>query len=42
MRFGIGLARRAGLTRAQVLNTGDIDVIRQFVAAKRAGRPRLA
>jgi DNA polymerase (family 10) len=42
MRFGIGLARRAGLTKAQVLNTGDIDVIRQFVAAKRAGRPRLA
>jgi DNA polymerase (family 10) len=38
MRFGVGLARRAGLTREQVLNTRDIDTIRAFVAAKRAGR----
>ena len=38
MRFGVGLARRAGLTADQVLNTRDIDVIRAFVAAKRAGR----
>ena len=37
MRFGVGLARRAGLTASQVLNTRDIDAIRQFVAAKRAG-----
>ena len=38
MRFGVGLARRAGLTREQVLNTRDVDTIRAFVAAKRAGR----
>ncbi|BCS33872.1 hypothetical protein TBR22_A31000 [Luteitalea sp. TBR-22] len=38
MRFGVGLARRAGLTRAQVLNTGNVDAIRAFVAAKRTGR----
>jgi DNA polymerase (family 10) len=39
MRFGIGLARRAGLTKQQVLNTRDVDTIRAFVAGKRAGRP---
>ena len=39
MRFGVGLARRAGLTRAQVLNTRDVSVIRAFVAGKRAGHP---
>ena len=39
MRFGIGLARRAGLTKPQVLNTRDVDAIRAFVAGKRAGRP---
>ncbi len=38
MRFGVGLARRAGLTRQQVLNTRDLDTIRDFVASKRAGR----
>ena len=38
MRFGVGLARRAGLTREQVLNTRDVDAIRAFVAAKRNGR----
>lgn len=38
MRFGVGLARRAGLTKAQVLNTSDISAIRSFVAAKRNGR----
>lgn len=35
MRFGIGLARRAGLTASQVLNTRDVDAIRGFVASKR-------
>jgi DNA polymerase (family X) len=35
MRFGIGLARRAGLTASQVLNTRDVEAIRSFVAAKR-------
>lgn len=35
MRFGVGLARRAGLTADQVLNTRDVDAIRAFVAAKR-------
>ncbi|HTU99042.1 MAG TPA: hypothetical protein VMF13_00775, partial [Luteitalea sp.] len=39
MRFGVGLARRAGLTAAQVLNTRDVSVVRAFVAGKRAGRP---
>jgi DNA polymerase (family 10) len=39
MRFGVGLARRAGLTKQQVLNTRDVDTIRAFVAGKRAGRP---
>ena len=39
MRFGVGLARRAGLTAAQVLNTRDVSAIRAFVAGKRAGRP---
>ena len=38
MRFGVGLARRAGLTKAQVLNTRDVSAIRAFVAAKRHGR----
>ena len=38
MRFGVGLARRAGLTKAQVLNTRDVDAVRAFVAAKRRGR----
>ncbi|AMY10954.1 DNA polymerase/3'-5' exonuclease PolX [Luteitalea pratensis] len=39
MRFGVGLARRAGITKAQVLNTRDVSAIRDFVAAKRQGRP---
>ena len=39
MRFGVGLARRAGITKAQVLNTRDVSAIRDFVAAKREGRP---
>jgi histidinol phosphatase-like PHP family hydrolase len=38
MRFGVGLARRAALTKAQVLNTRDVTAIRAFVAAKRDGR----
>ena len=38
MRFGVGLARRAGITKDQVLNTRDVSAVREFVAAKRAGR----
>ncbi len=38
MRFGVGLARRAGLTRDQVLNTRGIEAVRALVAAKRTGR----
>jgi DNA polymerase (family 10) len=39
MRFGVGLARRAGLTKDQVLNTREVGAITAFVAAKRDGRP---
>ena len=39
MRFGVGLARRAALTKHQVLNTRGVDAIRAFVSAKREGRP---
>lgn len=39
MRFGVGLARRAALTKDQVLNTRDVSAIMAFVAAKRSGRP---
>lgn len=39
MRFGVALARRAALSRHQVLNTRDVDAVRAFVAAKRAGTP---
>ncbi|MGV3519684.1 PHP domain-containing protein [Luteitalea sp.] len=39
MRFGVGLARRAGLTKDQVLNTREVGAITAFVAAKRHGRP---
>jgi DNA polymerase (family X) len=39
MRFGVGLARRAALTKAQVLNTREVSAITEFVAAKRSGRP---
>jgi DNA polymerase (family 10) len=39
MRFGVGLARRAALTKRQVLNTRDVNAIRAFVSAKREGRP---
>jgi DNA polymerase (family 10) len=42
MRFGVGLARRAGITKAQVLNTRDVSAIRAFVSAKRDGRVWLA
>ncbi len=38
MRFGVGLARRAGITRDQVLNTREVSAITAFVAAKREGR----
>jgi histidinol phosphatase-like PHP family hydrolase len=38
MRFGVGLARRAGITKEHVLNTRDVSAVRDFVAAKRAGR----
>jgi len=38
MTFGVSLARRAGLTPRHVLNTGDVEAVRAFVAAKRAGR----
>ncbi len=34
-----GSARRAALTKHQVLNTRDVDAIRAFVSAKREGRP---
>jgi DNA polymerase (family X) len=36
MRFGIGTARRGWVEPRHVLNTGDIDRVRAFVAAKRA------
>lgn len=38
MRFGVGLARRAGLTRHHVLNTREVAAVRAFVSAKRDGR----
>lgn len=38
MTFGVGLARRAALQPRHVLNTSDVDAVRAFVAAKRAGR----
>lgn len=38
MAFGVGLARRAAIRPDQVLNTGDVDAVRAFIAAKRAGR----
>lgn len=37
MRFGVALARRAGLGADQVLNTRGVDGVRAFVAVKRAG-----
>jgi len=36
MRFGVGTARRGWVEPHHVLNTGGIDQIRAFVAAKRA------
>lgn len=36
--FGIGVARRAGLTASHVLNTRPVEAIVKFVAAKRTGR----
>lgn len=36
VRFGIGTARKAGLTKEQVLNTRPVDGVLEFVAAKRA------
>lgn len=38
MRFGIGTARRGWIEPRHVLNTRSLDVVRQFVAAKRAAR----
>lgn len=38
MRFGIGTARRGWIEPRHVLNTRDVDAVRAFVAAKRAGR----
>jgi DNA polymerase (family X) len=35
MIFGVGLARRAGLGPHQILNTGSVEQVRAFVAAKR-------
>jgi DNA polymerase (family 10) len=37
MRFGVGTARRGWITAAQVLNTRSAEVVRAFVARKRAG-----
>lgn len=37
MRFGVGIARRAGIQPKQVLNTRSVAEIRAFVAAKRRG-----
>ncbi len=36
LRFGVGTARKAGLTKADVLNTREVDDVLRFVAAKRA------
>jgi DNA polymerase (family 10) len=35
LRFGVGTARKAGLTKADVLNTREVDDVLRFVAAKR-------
>jgi len=37
MEFAVGQARRAGLTKADVLNAKSLDEVRAFVARKRAG-----
>jgi DNA polymerase (family 10) len=45
MRFGVGIARRAGLRKDSVLNTRTVAQIRAFVSDKRRGRrapPRAA
>jgi DNA polymerase (family 10) len=38
MRFGIGTARRGWVEPHHVLNAGDVNAVRDFVARKRAGR----
>jgi DNA polymerase (family 10) len=38
MRFGIGTARRGWVEPRHVLNAGDVNAVRDFVARKRAGR----
>jgi len=38
LRFGVGTARKAGLTKADVLNAREADAVLDFVAAKRATR----
>jgi DNA polymerase (family 10) len=39
MSFGIGTARRAWVESEQVLNTRPLSAVREFIAAKRRGRP---
>jgi len=40
MQFGLGTARRGWIGPQQVLNTRSIGTVREFIAAKRRGRPR--
>lgn len=39
MGFGVGTARRAWVEPHQVLNTRPLSAVREFIAAKRRGRP---
>jgi DNA polymerase (family 10) len=39
MRFGVGTARRGWIGPPQVLNTRPAAAVREFIAAKRRGRP---
>ena len=41
MRFGVGTARRGWVEPRQVLNTRPLAEVREFIAAKRRGRPAL-
>jgi DNA polymerase (family 10) len=38
MRMGVGLARRGWVEPRHVLNTGTVEAVRAFIAAKRQGR----
>ena len=39
MGFGVGTARRGWVEAHQVLNTRPLSAVREFIAAKRRGRP---